>query len=87
MKQIHIQEKQQFKKLFKQEHIDDFENRFKVLEVFLQTEKHVSIGELFCRRKQSNLDNQVTTKSSPDDASRFPISGINPYANAMVLIG
>ena len=46
MKQVHIQEKQQFKKLFKQEHIDDFEDRFKVLEAFLQTEKHVTVDEL-----------------------------------------
>ena len=46
MKQIHVQEKQQFKKLFKQEHIDKFEDRFKVLESFLQTEKHVTLDEL-----------------------------------------
>ncbi len=46
MKQVHIQEKKQFKKLFKQEKIDNFEDRFKVLEVFLQTEKHVTIGEM-----------------------------------------
>ena len=46
MKQIHIQEKAQFKKLFKQEQIDNFEDRFKVLEVFLQTEKHVTIEEM-----------------------------------------
>ena len=46
MKQIHIQEKKQFKKLFKQDHIDDFEDRFKVLEVFLQTERHMTIDDL-----------------------------------------
>ena len=46
MKQIHLQEKQQFKKLFKQEHIDYFEDRFKVLEAFLQTEKHVTVEEV-----------------------------------------
>lgn len=46
MKQTHIQEKKQFKKLFKQEKIDNFEDRFKVLEVFLQTEQHVTIDEL-----------------------------------------
>lgn len=46
MKQIHIQEKQQFKKLFKQEQIDNFEDRFKILEVFMQTEKHVTIEEM-----------------------------------------
>lgn len=49
MMQIHVQEKQQFKKLFKQEHIDNFEDRFKVLEAFLQTEKHVSADELVAR--------------------------------------
>ena len=46
MQQIHKQEKEQFKKLFMQEHIDRFEERFKVLEVFLQTEQHVTEAEL-----------------------------------------
>jgi Fur family ferric uptake transcriptional regulator len=46
MKQLHIQEKKQFKKLFKQEQIDHFEDRFRVLEVFLQTERHVTIDEM-----------------------------------------
>jgi len=46
MKHIHKQEKQQFKKLFKQEYIDVFEDRFNILEVFLQTEKHLTIDEL-----------------------------------------
>jgi Fur family ferric uptake transcriptional regulator len=46
MKQIHDQEKEQFKKLFKQEGIDRVEDRFNILEVFLQTEKHVTEGDL-----------------------------------------
>ena len=46
MKQVHLQEKRQFKKLFKQEHIDNFEDRFKVLEAFLQTEKHVTVEDV-----------------------------------------
>lgn len=46
MKQIHAQEKEQFKKLFKQEGIDQFERRFKVLEGFLLTEKHMTDAEL-----------------------------------------
>ena len=46
MKQIHLQEKRQFKKLFKQEHIDNFEDRFKILEAFLQTEKHVTVEDV-----------------------------------------
>jgi Fur family ferric uptake transcriptional regulator len=47
MKHIHKQEKDQFKKLFKQDHIDKFEERFKVLEIFLQSEHHVTANELY----------------------------------------
>jgi Fur family ferric uptake transcriptional regulator len=46
MKRIHSREKDQFKKLFKQENIDNFEDRFKILDVFLQTERHLTIREL-----------------------------------------
>ena len=46
MQQIHRQEKEQFKKLFQQEHIDRFEDRFHVLEIFLQTEEHLTADEL-----------------------------------------
>lgn len=46
MKRVHSQEKEQFKKLFKQENIDAFEDRFKILDVFLQTESHLTVSEL-----------------------------------------
>lgn len=46
MKRIHSREKDQFKKLFKQENIDNFEDRYKILEVFLQTERHITAKEL-----------------------------------------
>jgi Fur family transcriptional regulator, ferric uptake regulator len=46
MKRVHGREKEQFKKLFKQENIDAFEDRFKILEVFLQTEQHLTVSEL-----------------------------------------
>ncbi len=46
MKHIHKQEKEQFKKLFKQEHIDDFEDRFKIMEAFLSIERHITDKEL-----------------------------------------
>ena len=46
MKRVHSREKEQFQKLFKQENIDEFEDRFKILEVFLQTERHVTVSEL-----------------------------------------
>jgi len=43
---IHKQEKEQFKKLFKQDRIGRFNDRLAVLEVFLRTEHHVTIQEL-----------------------------------------
>jgi Fur family ferric uptake transcriptional regulator len=46
MKATHLQEKQQFEKLFEHEHIDRFEDRFKVLEAFLQTEQHVTVDDV-----------------------------------------
>ena len=46
MKRVHNREKEQFQKLFQQENIDEFEDRFKILEVFLQTERHVTVSEL-----------------------------------------
>jgi len=46
MKRTHKQEKKQFEKLFKQGHIDNFEDRFKVLDTFLNTENHVTSAEL-----------------------------------------
>ena len=46
MKQVHKQEKEQFKKIFKDNHLDRFEERYLVLKVFLQTEQHVTAREL-----------------------------------------
>jgi len=53
MKQVHVQEKHQFKKLFKQEHIENFEDHFKVLEAFLQIEKHVTVDEVVNQLKEN----------------------------------
>lgn len=46
MSEIHLYERRQFEKLFKEEKIDRFDDRFKVLEAFLQKEEHVSADEL-----------------------------------------
>lgn len=43
---IHTQEKEQFIKLFRQDHIDRFNDRLAVLEVFLRTEHHVTAHDL-----------------------------------------
>lgn len=52
---IHKQEKEQFQKLFAQEHIDRIEDRFKILDTFLQTEGHVTEKELRNRLDQNSL--------------------------------
>jgi len=56
MKQIHLQEKQQFLRLFEQEAIDHIEERFQILETFLQTERHLTIDELFRLLKTNGAD-------------------------------
>jgi Fur family ferric uptake transcriptional regulator len=46
MTPLHNQEKEQFRKLFQQERVENFEDRFKVLEAFLSIENHVTVDEL-----------------------------------------
>ena len=46
MTQIHKQEKEQFKKLFSENLLDRFEDRYTILEAFLLTERHVTASEL-----------------------------------------
>lgn len=43
---LHKQEKEQFSKLFKQDQITDFENRFNVMEAFMQVEGHISSAQM-----------------------------------------
>lgn len=42
----HDNEKAQFKKLFQQQGLDQFNKRFKVLEIFLQTDEHITSTDL-----------------------------------------
>jgi len=46
MTKIHSQEKEQFKELFAHADIDNFEDRYRILEVFLQGEDHITAAEL-----------------------------------------
>jgi Fur family ferric uptake transcriptional regulator len=48
---LHKREKDQFCELFKQDHITDFEDRFAVMEAFMQTEGHVSSDQMVIRLK------------------------------------
>lgn len=46
---LHKREKEQFSKLFKQDQIADFENRFAVMEAFMQVEGHISSMQMMQR--------------------------------------
>ena len=59
MKHVHYKEKEHFKRLFKQEHIDRFEDRYQLLEIFLQTEKHLTIQEFNTLLMEQGLDYSV----------------------------
>ena len=53
MREIHSYERKQFEKLFKQEKIDRFDDRFKILETFLQEEQHISSQDLASTLKKN----------------------------------
>lgn len=46
MNPLHAHEKEQFRKLFRQERVENFDDRFKVLDAFLSTENHVTSEDL-----------------------------------------
>ena len=51
----HEQEKKQFKRLFQQKGVDQFDLRFKVLEAFLKLEHHVTVEEILSQLKKDNV--------------------------------
>lgn len=46
VKRLHEREKKQFKKLFNEEERKDFDDRLIILEVFLQTDNHITVSQL-----------------------------------------
>ncbi|MEW6076989.1 MAG: transcriptional repressor [Thermodesulfobacteriota bacterium] len=60
MKKLHEREKKQFKKLFSQDELKDFDARLSILEAFLQANRHVTVTE---------LNKIVTEKGSPFDSA------------------
>lgn len=85
MKRTHIQEKKQFEKLFKQGNIDNFEDRFKVLEAFLQTEKHVTSAELtqMLNENGHSLDNDFV-RDTLKLMCNFGFARKNRFGNGVV---
>ncbi len=51
----HEQEKKQFRRLFRQQGVDRFEERFQVLEAFLKLEHHVSLEEIANQLKADGI--------------------------------
>ena len=51
----HEQEKKQFKRLFQQQGVDQFDLRFQVLEAFLKLEHHVSIEDVLTQLKKDKI--------------------------------
>lgn len=49
---LHRQEKEQFCKLFRQDQITDFENRFAVMEAFMQMDGHVTSEQMIRRLEE-----------------------------------
>jgi len=86
MKRIHNQEQEQFKKLFQSENIDHFEDRLKVLEVFLSTENHVTAENLMALLEaQGHRFDPEFVKSTLHLISRYGFAHMNRFDNGRVL--
>ncbi len=85
MKPVHHQEKEQFQQLFKQENIDRFEDRFNILETFLQTEHHVTETELLALLKARGHDLDDTfVRETLDLMCHFGFAQANRFDNGDV---
>jgi Fur family ferric uptake transcriptional regulator len=81
---IHRQEKDQFKKLFRQEHIDRFEDRFAVLNTFLQTETHITVDDLTRRLAEGGCDfNPSFVEETLQLMCRFGFAQRNRFDNGV----
>ncbi len=85
MQQVHRQEKEQFKKLFQQENIDRFEDRFHILEVFLLTEEHLTADELIGVLEKSGYHFSADfVRDTLNLMCRFGFASRNRFDNGMV---
>lgn len=85
MKQIHQQEKEQFKQLFHQEKLDNFEDRFRILDIFLQIENHVSLEEFIEALKERGFDfKEDFVKQTLDLMCHYGFAQQNRFNNGLV---
>ena len=85
MENIHLKEKQQFKNLFDQEKVDQVEDRFFILDHFLQTEKHITVDELtdLLQAKKPDIDRQFV-KDTLQFMVRFGFAQKRRFENGQV---
>ncbi len=85
MTRLHAQEKEQFAKLLRKEHVEDFEDRFEVLEAFLSTEQHVTVDELaeVLRRNGSAFETEFV-RDTLKLLSRLGFARQNRFDNGVV---
>ena len=60
MRNRHEQEKKQFRRLFQQEGLDRFEERFQVLEAFLKLDHHVSLEEIAGQLRADGIEMEAS---------------------------
>jgi len=85
MKQIHQQEKEQFKQLFQQEKLDNFEDRFGILDVFLQIENHVTLEEFMAALKTKGFDfKEEFVKQTLDLMCHYGFAQPNRFNNGLI---
>jgi len=85
MREIHSYERRQFEKLFKQEKIDRFDDRFKVLEAFLRVEQHVTGEELTSILKSRGVTlPQAFVEETLEMMCRFGFAQKNRFINGIL---
>lgn len=86
MKTLHIQEKEQFKKLYGQEGIDRFEERLQVLEAFLGVEEHLTAEELHRAMSgpQDRAPDVEFVRDTLEQMCRFGFAQRNRFGNGQV---
>ncbi len=83
MTKIHSQEKEQFKELFAHADVDNFEDRYRILEVFLQGEDHITAAELADRlEKSGNRFSPEFIKDTLKLMCRFGFAQKNRFDNS-----
>ena len=83
MTKIHSQEKEQFKELFVHADVDNFEDRYRILEVFLQGEDHITAEELAARlEKSGNRFSPEFIKDTLQLMCRFGFAQKNRFDNS-----